>query len=365
MSSLALPYSETPEYRASVIAFATAATASLPRVIADGDVAPAAHPLAYHHIGIACTSIPDTLQFYAKLGFKVAHRDAGSSREGKAAGIVVLSNGKLELHIIQADARVVKAADGSATVRPLTDATPAINILMDTPSVKHPGHTHASWTVPSVPSVKSFFANQGIELSGTRSTLAVFVRDTDRTTLEFERNDGADEPPTEFTPAHIGAGRPLDHVGIRVRAPYERHIEFYARHLGFERIARTYEPSADPLQNFSPWITRTAAGVDINWIINASTPAPDSGAESDENVLFASEGLLPGIAYAAFAISETSAVDVVQRLVGAGVDAKLDVDVAANGWGNFPRDALRVRPDAPTVLVRDLCGTIVRLVPTA
>ena len=79
----------------------------------------------------------------------------------------------------------------------------------------------------------------------------------DRTTLEFERNDGGDEPPAPFTSEHIADKRPLDHVGIRVCAPYQAHLEWYARHLGFNGLVRTYEANEDPLKNFPPWITRS------------------------------------------------------------------------------------------------------------
>lgn len=232
------------------------------------------------------------------------------------------------------------------------------NILMDRPTTKLPGHTHASWTVPSVPSAKAFLAASGIELSGTRSSLAVFVRDPDRTTLEFERNDGQDEPPPVFLPSHIGHRRPLDHVGIRVRAPYERHTEFYARHLGFIALVMSYEPNTEPLKNMPPWITRSDAGVDINFIINAN-----SGGGPTDNALCGPGGVLrPGILYAAFAIAERDAMAVAGRLRAAGVDAILDTELASAPWGDLPAKAVRVLPGAPTVLLRDLDGNLLRLV---
>jgi catechol 2,3-dioxygenase-like lactoylglutathione lyase family enzyme len=134
-------------------------------------VSPVVHAQRFHHLGIVCRDPSKSIAFYSHLGFSVVD---GNPSESRGAGIVRLRhpNG-LELHLIQADA-------------PVTASEPH-NVLMDTPETKYPGHTHCAWTVPSVPGVKEFLASSGVPLSGTRSTLAVFVRDTDRTTLELER----------------------------------------------------------------------------------------------------------------------------------------------------------------------------------
>lgn len=112
-----------------------------------------------------------SIAFYNRLGFE---RASGDSAAARRAGIVCLTHANgLELHLIQSDA-------------PAESAEPT-NIHMDTPALKYPGHTHCAWTVPSVAGVKVFLDAAGVPLSGTLSTLAVFVRDADRTTLEFER----------------------------------------------------------------------------------------------------------------------------------------------------------------------------------
>lgn len=369
---------------------------TFPSVLPANAPPPAVSCLRYHHLGLAVRSVDASAAYYAKLGFARlpggGAGEAGEAAPARGGGIVRLRNASgLELHLVQAD------ADGADS-----PAEPT-NVLMDcAPEAKAPGHTHASWTVPSVPGVKAFLASQGIELSGTRSTLAVFVRDPDRTTLEFERNDGGDDAPAEFAAHMIGNARPLDHVGVRVRPPYPRHAEHYARCLGFNRMVATYEPSADAAANLRPWVTRTEAGVDVNFILNATT-APPAGGEAAENALLAGGVVRPGILYAAFAVAEADAADAAARLRAAGGDAALDVDVAAGAaWGGFPADVVRagtrtregiegivaaaaaahaVPPHpfsnptparrqvrlfdgAPTVLFRDLCGSVVRLVPT-
>jgi len=332
-------YSDAAGYRELVVSLQT--QKEWPPVVPDQQAAPVS-PLSYHHLGFVCRDVAASIAFYSKLGFNPT---AGDPASAKGEGIVRLAHGSgLELHLIQAD----------------VDPSGSANILMDDPQVKAPGHTHASWTVPSVPGVKAFLASIGVELSGTRSTLAVFVRDPDRTTLEFERNDGGDEPPAAFSPEHIGNKRPLDHVGTRVRAPYQRHLDWYSRNLGFTGLVRTYTADENPLKNNPPWITRSAAGVDINWIINAST-APE-GAEAAENVLVEAGGLRAGILYAAFSISE-SAEAALAALRANGVDCILDSELAGGAaWGDFPPSAIRLLAGG-SVLVRDLNGNIVRLVP--
>jgi phosphoribosylpyrophosphate synthetase len=122
-------------------------------------------------------------------------------------------------------------------------------------------------------------------------------------------------------------------------------------------------------------ITRTATDCDINFIPNCNTQAADDN-EALENALVSSEGALrPGIIYAAFAISResdsesssesASAAELsCKRLRAAGADAILDTDLHAGAsWAGFPASAVCLLESGPTVLVRDLNGTIVRLVP--
>ena len=320
-------------YRASVVALQ--ARTGHPAVLPG--VAPAATVLRYHHLGLACRDVAASAAFYARLGF--------APLGGGDAILRLRHVNGLELHLLQAD-----------------DVSGTGNALMDVPDVKPPGHTHASWAVPSVPAVSAFLASLGVPLSGTRSTLAVFVRDPDRTTLEFERNDGGDDRPAAFGPQHIGAAAPLDHVGTRLRAPYERHLEWYARNLGFNALVRRYDPSPEPLKNMAPWITRSDAGCDVNWIINANTPAPAPGQEP-ENALCVAGVIKPGILYAAFAIAEADAAATLERLRANGAECCLDAEL--RGWrGGLPPSAVRVQAGAPTLLLRDLDGNFVRLVPS-
>lgn len=119
------------------------------------------------------------------------------------------------------------------------------------------------------------------------------MRDPDRTTLEFERNDGGDEPPAEpFSGAHIGWGVSLDHVGVRTRAPHERHLDWAARNLGFTLCVSKYVVNPDPLKNGRPMVTRSPAGADINFIPNGNTPPPEP--EGSEAPLFCGGVLKPG-----------------------------------------------------------------------
>jgi hypothetical protein len=194
------------------------------------------------------------------------------------------------------------------------------------------------------------------------------MRDPDRTTLEFERNDGGDEPPSPtFGPEHIGHGKTLDHVGIRIRAPYDSHLEFYAKNLGFSSLVRRYEPDPNPLKNMPPWLTAsiTPAGerVDINWIINSNMGG--GGDEAEKNILTHGGTLKSGILFAAFEILETDAAAVCASLKTAGVDAILDTEIAAGvAWGDFPSRALALFPGRPTILVRDLNANLLRFVPS-
>jgi catechol 2,3-dioxygenase-like lactoylglutathione lyase family enzyme len=336
-------------YRENVVKLAT--TTDWPPVV-HGLATPAVTCLRYHHLGLACRDVAASQRFYAALGFN-ALQPSSSSAPAKGDGIVVLRGaGGLELHLVQAD-----------------DCSGSDNVLMDNPTQKAPGHTHCSWKVPSVTGVKTFLEGLGIALSGTRSTLAVFVRDPDRTTLEMERNDGKDEPPAEgFSAAHIGWTQPLDHVGIRTRAPHDRHLEWYARNMGFNLCVRKYEVDADPLKNGSPMITRTMAGVDINFIPNANS-SPPAGGEGLEAPLFSGGVLKPGILYAAFTMDERDASAACERLRANGVDAVLDSQLGGGdegaAWGGFPASAVKETPGHPTVMVRDLNGTVLRLVPSA
>ncbi len=143
--------------------------------------------LRYHHLGLTVHSVATSIAYYTRLGFEPLPTDVPFSGQS----IVRLENKiGMELHLIPSD-------------RPIEEEK---NILMDFPLHKPPGHTHASWSVCSVPETKKFLESIGCQISGTRSTLALFTRDPDRTTLEFERNDGGDDKPETFLPEMIGEG---------------------------------------------------------------------------------------------------------------------------------------------------------------
>ena len=137
---------------------------------------PAVSVIDYHHLGLAVGEIGRSSAFFEKLGFK-----ASAELSSKDSVVVMRSSGGLYLHLFKAD-------------RPVEDER---NLLMDFPDKKYPGHTHASFTVPSVPGAMAFLEGQGIAISGERKPMgrlrAVFIRDPDRTTFEFEKNVGDDD----------------------------------------------------------------------------------------------------------------------------------------------------------------------------
>lgn len=336
--TVAQAYSETEAYRRSVVETMTKTefplwNASLP--------SPLVQALTYSHLGLTCADLEVSIRFYAKIGFEVFKKDEES-------GIMLLRNTEgLELHLIKSD---LPSPEGK-------------NVLMDFPNLKPPGHTHASWKVPSVPSAKAYMEDSDVVLSGTRSTLAIFVRDPDRVTLEFERNDGQDEPPAGgFTAAHIGYGRVLDHVGTRIRGPYPRHLDWYSTTLGFVMLTRWYDPDPDPSKNFPPVITRTPAGCELNFIPNCSSLIPETG-EGTENILTFEGKLTPGILYVALTV-EGDMNENIDKLRASGIDCVMDVDILAGViWGDFPpgQRALCALPEGPSIMLRDLNGSLWRL----
>ncbi|EKX31724.1 hypothetical protein GUITHDRAFT_149120, partial [Guillardia theta CCMP2712] len=84
--------------------------------------------IGYHHLGVAVSQMPAALDFYGKLGFKEVE-DGRSTEERR----MMKNAGGLQLHLFKADA-------GHENNQ---------NILMDFKDVKYPGHTHASFLVPS------------------------------------------------------------------------------------------------------------------------------------------------------------------------------------------------------------------------
>ena len=99
--------------------------------------------------------------------------------------------------------------------------------------------------------------------------------------------------------------------------------------------------------------------MDINFILNCNAGGP-----AEDNLLVgAGWKLSPGILYAALTIADTDAAAACAKLRESGVTAVVDTEMGAS-WCNLPRSAVPLFDDVPTVLVRDLNGTFVRLVPT-
>lgn len=256
--------------------------------------------LRYAHLGIAVSNFSRSVEFFSKIGFSV--------KTNEDSRFVVLRNrGGMELHLFQCD-------------KPLEDDR---NILMDYPENKFPGHTHASFSVPNVASTRDLLESQGLLISGERKMgdklFAIFTRDPDRTTYEFEKNDGIPVE-VEVTAEMIGFPQPIDHIGIRVSTPEECWL-WYANILGFVFNAKKYVHNEDMLKNGPPWISRTHSNVDINFIVNAN----EQGAE---NVLIAGGLTRPGIVYAAFVVDDVCAAE--DALRGAGVVVTRDVDLHAS-----------------------------------
>jgi hypothetical protein len=98
-------------------------------------------------------------------------------------------------------------------------------------------------------------------------------------------------------------------------------------------------------------------------IINCNT-AVAAGGEDSENILSVGGKLVPGILYAALLVSETDARDIHARLRAGGASAALDSDLEG-WWEGCPPSAVRpLDGGRQSVVVRDLCGTLIRIVPS-
>mmetsp|Transcript_11703 Transcript_11703/g.17729 ORF Transcript_11703/g.17729 Transcript_11703/m.17729 type:complete len:307 (+) Transcript_11703:102-1022(+) len=295
---------------------------------------PIAPVIRYAHLGIAVTDFTQSIDFFSRLGFELL--SCGSSHMR-----VMKNKGGLDLHLFQCDQNI---SDGK-------------NLLMDMQGIKYPGHTHAAFSVPTVPGVKAYFENNGVGISGTRGVsaertlAAVFVRDPDRTTFEFENNFGPDED-VEVTGDMLGYPQSIDHVGIRVSNPEERWV-WYAEKLGFNISISKYVANEDPLKNTHPWICRTDTGAIINFLVNANTSA-------DGNILCnEADGVRPGIVYIAYEVEDVGTA--AERLTAAGVEVVWDKELETAGWGLRDRHIL-YPTDKQSIFIRDGDLNLVRLV---
>lgn len=291
---------------------------------------PCCSVIGFHHLGIAVSNRAESVAFYSKIGFTLV---------SEAGNVTVMVNrGGMEIHLFDCD---LALSDGN-------------NILMDFPTQKYPGHTHASFTVPNVPLAQAYLESQGIKISGERKgadrLFGVFARDPDRTTLEFELNFG-DPQDVVFTGDMIGYPQCMDHIGIRVTNPTAR-IVFYAEKFGFVKKVMLYEPNPDQLKNFKPWITRTLTGCDINFIINANV-------SSSENILLAGNCVRPGILFLAFKVAGVDTAE--KRLKEAGVVVVREADLAESHLRCL---AGKIHPshDGKSIFVQDEDLNLLRLV---
>lgn len=299
-------------------------------------------PTRYAQVGVAVSNVVESSSFYAKIGFVNVLRDPSPE------GAVLRNNGGLELHLIPAD-------------KPIVDGK---NFLMDYPDRKYPGHTHICFVVPSIASTRAYFNSESITISGERNggrqeegdhPVALFVRDPDRTTFEFEIHGAEDSSVESTTAATIGNLKSMDHVGTRVpTATTEDTWQFYAKNFGFVHEVGRYELNPEPLKNFPPWISRTESQMDINFIVN-------SNVSEAENILLAGGQLHPGILYVTLAVSDVDAAEKV--LLEAGVPVVRD-DALASSTAEWRALAGKVysSDDRKSVFVMDADRNIFRLI---
>jgi catechol 2,3-dioxygenase-like lactoylglutathione lyase family enzyme len=297
--------------------------------------------IRYHHLAVVCTDLDVSRKFYELIGFEEKPETTATS-----SSCILVNVGGLELHLLKTGRR---NEDNK-------------NILMDVPDEKFPGHTHMSFGVGSVPEVVAYFEKLQIPLSGTRNIpgiagpVSIFVRDPDRTVVEFERNDGGDDglavTPQSLSSAPRGG---VDHIGTRVSNP-KVALEWYMQKLGFGHEAMMYEMDEDSKKNFRPWIVRTQherppyGDVDINLIINATT--------TGENVLLSTTGQdpLPGILYAAYVVESVEAA--IQSINPADI-AKTEDELKA--WGIIASEYVLPVGGTKSCFIRDLDQSIYRL----
>jgi catechol 2,3-dioxygenase-like lactoylglutathione lyase family enzyme len=298
--------------------------------------------IRYHHLAVVCSDLNVSRKFYEKVGFEEKPETTAMS-----SSCILVNAGGFELHMLKTGRRVEDEK----------------NILMDYPDEKFPGHTHMSFGVGSVPGVVAYFEKEQIPLSGTRSIpgipglAAVFIRDPDRTVLEFERNDGGNDDGLEITSAVLSLAPRggIDHVGTRVSNP-KVALEWYMRVLGFGDKVLFYEHNeTDTKKNFRPWIIRTQHGkrpptgeVDINLIINATTTGKNVLVSTDQD-------LLPGILYAAYVVES---VEVAIQAIDPADIAKTEDELKA--WGIIASVHV-LHVGSKSCFVRDLDKNIFRL----
>lgn len=269
---------------------------------------PLCNVLSCDHLCIAVSNFETAIGFYKIIGFEV---DTSLSTNT----IKVIHNvSGLKIHLILCD----KGIDDNC------------NLLMDYPQQKYPGHTHAAFHVASVGKVVEYFEKNNLKTTGERKfndvLQSVFLRDTDRTTIEFEKHSTEHEASSDTQEDVKYCTEELDHIGIRVTNP-EKALLFYAEKFGFNLLYKKYEPNPEPLKNFPPWISKSINGVFINLIINSNTPVT-------ENILIANQVVRPGILYPGYVISE-DLQEVAKKLQEAGVFVMHEEDLSTSKFQCF------------------------------
>ncbi|KAJ3012584.1 UNVERIFIED_CONTAM: hypothetical protein HDU68_001126 [Siphonaria sp. JEL0065] len=290
----------------------------------------------YNALGLAVSNVEVSIAFYKRLGWEL-------KSQSNLVTILLHSTG-LELHIFKSD----RAHEGNK------------NILMDYDDRKYPGINHMSFSVPNVGATKEFLESTGFKLSGTRQypndprLYAIFIRDPDQTTIEFEKN-GPEETVTNFHAGLIGHEKPIDHVGIRVNDPTEV-AAWYAEKLGFNNLIAKFEYNPEkPLSNGRPWITQTKAGIDINLILNTNE-------RPIEHVLITGGSVAPGILYTVWSIGEESVAEVGDKLKAEGVTVVLEKDIEASGLKFLAQRFVPSVEGRGSVFIQDPSLNILRLV---
>ena len=330
------------------------ASSANPPLISVYDAPPAAYPRistndpavivdGFHHIAVACSDIAKSKEFYSKIGF------ATSSSADHPTICVMKNRGGLSLHLSTCDQGIEDDK----------------NLLMDYATNKYPGHTHASFTVPNVAAAQTYIESQGIAISGDRTRAgklyAVFARDPDRTTLEFEKNHGEPED-VVVTGDMIGYPQCMDHVGIRV-CDADEALVWYAETLGFNLLVNKYERNPDPLKNFPPWIARTPTAdpaqpnCDINFIVNGNE-------RPTENILWAGGRVRPGILAVGFTVSAPLG-EVEARLRAQGVSVVHESALGASKWACLQDKVVLNAAHGGSLFLEDREGSLLRLWPSS
>lgn len=123
--------------------------------------------LSYEHVGIRISDVDEAMDFYRRLGFRLA------VELGEGVAYELSSEDGVRINLINNGRRQAGA----------------YNVLQDAPE-KFPGMTHAAFVVDSIETLQARLRHCGIVVTegplmiGTRRC-ALFVRDPDGNVLEF------------------------------------------------------------------------------------------------------------------------------------------------------------------------------------